>query len=183
METFSSLLAICVGNSQVPDEFPAHRPMTRSFHVFFPLRLNKRLSKQSWGWWFETLSQPLWRHCKVTKKTSQVTQSKHLCCAITNTAQWQRVDQIKQLKLALPLGVYMSNDANLYSYICMPGHDGSFYQNRDNSLVGCSENGWITSLYHRPTPTPTQPTQPSRHPPTPHFPAPHIPKPHRISII
>ena len=23
----------------------------------------KRLSKQSWGWWFETPSCPLWRHC------------------------------------------------------------------------------------------------------------------------
>ena len=40
------------------------RPMTRSFHVFFDLRLNKPLSKLSWGWWFETLSGPLWRHIK-----------------------------------------------------------------------------------------------------------------------
>ena len=30
---------------------------------FFDLRLNKRLSKQSLGWWFETPSRPLWRHC------------------------------------------------------------------------------------------------------------------------
>ena len=52
METFSALLAIC-----------AQRPETRSFDVFFDLRLNKRLSKQSWGWWFGTLSCPLWRHC------------------------------------------------------------------------------------------------------------------------
>ena len=44
-------------------EFPAQRPVTRSFDVFFDLRLNKRLSKQSWGWWFGTLSRPLWRHC------------------------------------------------------------------------------------------------------------------------
>ena len=58
METFSALL----GNSPVPDEFPAQRPVTRSFDVFFDLRLNKRLSKQSWGWWFETLSSQLWRH-------------------------------------------------------------------------------------------------------------------------
>ena len=50
------------GNSPVPGEFPAQRPVTRSFDVFFDLRLNKRLSKQSWGWWFETLSCPLWRH-------------------------------------------------------------------------------------------------------------------------
>ena len=60
---FSALLAICAGNSPVPGEFPAQRPVTRSFDVFFDLRLNKRLSKQSWGWWFETLSRPLWRHC------------------------------------------------------------------------------------------------------------------------
>ena len=45
-----------------PGEFPAQRPVTRSFDVFFHLRLNKRLSKQSWGWWFETPSRPLWRH-------------------------------------------------------------------------------------------------------------------------
>ena len=31
--------------------------------VFFDLRLNERLSKPSWGWWFDTLSRPLWRHC------------------------------------------------------------------------------------------------------------------------
>ena len=53
METFSVLLAICAGNSPVPGEFPTQRPVTRSFHVFFDLRLNKLLSKQSWGWWFE----------------------------------------------------------------------------------------------------------------------------------
>ena len=62
IETFSALLAICAGNSPVPGEFPAQRPVTRSFDVFFDLCLNKRLSKQSWGWWFETLSCPLWRH-------------------------------------------------------------------------------------------------------------------------
>ena len=63
METFSALLAICVGNSPVPGEFPAQRPVTRSSDVFLDLRLNKRLSKQSWGWWFDTLSRPLGRHC------------------------------------------------------------------------------------------------------------------------
>ena len=42
---------------------PAQRPVKRSFDVFFDLHLNKRLSKQSWGWWCETLSHPLWRHC------------------------------------------------------------------------------------------------------------------------
>ena len=48
-----------------PGEFPAQRPVTRSFDVFFDLRPNKRLSKQPWGWWFETPSWALWRQCNV----------------------------------------------------------------------------------------------------------------------
>ena len=44
------LLAILAGKSPVTGEFPAQRPVTRSFDVFFDLRLNKRLSKQLWGW-------------------------------------------------------------------------------------------------------------------------------------
>ena len=62
METFSALLAICMGNSPVTGEFPAQRPVTRSFDAFFDLCLNKRLSKQSWGWRVETPSRSLWRH-------------------------------------------------------------------------------------------------------------------------
>ena len=58
----SALLAICAGNSPVTGEFPTQGPVTRSFDVYFDLCLNKRLSKQSWGWWFETPSRPLWRH-------------------------------------------------------------------------------------------------------------------------
>ena len=56
METFSELLAFCAGNSPVTDEFPTQRPVTGSFGVFFDSCLNKRLSKQLRGWWFETLS-------------------------------------------------------------------------------------------------------------------------------
>ena len=62
MEIFSALLALCAGNSPVSGEFPAQRPVTRSFDVFFDLRLNTRLSKPSWGWWFETPTRPSWRH-------------------------------------------------------------------------------------------------------------------------
>ena len=66
METSSALLAICTGNSPVPGEFHTQRPVTRSFDAFFDPRLNKPLSKQSWGWWFETLSRPLWHHSNDT---------------------------------------------------------------------------------------------------------------------
>ena len=47
--------------SPVAGEFPSQRSVIRSFDVFFDLYLNKWLSKQSWGWWFETPSCPLWR--------------------------------------------------------------------------------------------------------------------------
>ena len=51
-----------------PGEFPAQRPGTRNFDVFFDLHPNKRFSKQSWGLWFETPSRPLWRHRDVHKR-------------------------------------------------------------------------------------------------------------------
>ena len=73
METFSALLALCAGKSSVTSEFPTQRPVTRSFDVFFDLRLNKRLSKQSWSWWFETPSRSLWRHCNVRKSMLSIT--------------------------------------------------------------------------------------------------------------
>ena len=63
-------------------QFPRYWPFVRGIHrspvnslhkgqwrgalMFFYLRLNKPLSKQWWGWWFETLSRPLWRRCNVT---------------------------------------------------------------------------------------------------------------------
>ena len=59
----SALLAIFAGNSAVTGEFLAQRPVTRSFDELIDLRLNKRLSEQSWDWWFETPSRPLWRQC------------------------------------------------------------------------------------------------------------------------
>ena len=82
------------GNSPVPGEFPAQWPVTRSFDVFFDLRLNTQLSKQSWGTWFETLSHPLWRHCNdrvtIIKQTTATTldemfylslaESNSVCC-------------------------------------------------------------------------------------------------------
>ena len=54
----------CYGEFTGPRWIPrTPRPVTRSFDVFFDLRLNKRLSKQSWGWWFEAPSRSLWRNC------------------------------------------------------------------------------------------------------------------------
>ena len=68
METISALPATYAGHRPlvpVTGEFPAQRPVTRNFEVFFDLRLNERLTKLSWGWWFETPSRPLRRHSNV----------------------------------------------------------------------------------------------------------------------
>ena len=79
METFSSLLAICAGNIPFSGEFPTQRPVTRSFNVFFDLRPNKRLSKQWWGWWFETLPRSLWRHCNAMSWRHDVFEVENSC--------------------------------------------------------------------------------------------------------
>ena len=71
MKTFPTLLVLCAGNSPMTGEFPAQRPVMRSFDVFFDLHLNKRLCKQSWGWWFETPSSSLWRHCNDVQNWHQ----------------------------------------------------------------------------------------------------------------
>ena len=78
METFSALLAICAGSSPVTYEFLAQRPVSQSFDVFFDLRPNKRLSKQSSGCWFETPSCPLWRHCNVMLRCCHINYGVHI---------------------------------------------------------------------------------------------------------
>ena len=65
MDIFSPLLALCEGIPPVTGGFPSQRPVPRDFDVFFDLRLNKRLSKQSRRWWFETPSRSLWRDCNI----------------------------------------------------------------------------------------------------------------------
>ena len=70
IESFSALLALFALNSTVTGEFPAQRPVTRSFDVFFDLRPNTRLSKQWGGWWFETPPRLLWRHCNGSQNCS-----------------------------------------------------------------------------------------------------------------
>ena len=61
----SALLAFCAGNSPLTGESPpppSQTPVTRSFEVFFDLRLNKRLCKHWRRRWFKTSLCSLWRH-------------------------------------------------------------------------------------------------------------------------
>ena len=55
METFSALLTLRTGNTPVIGDFPAQRPVTRSFGVFFDLHLNN-------GWANNGEAGDLWRH-------------------------------------------------------------------------------------------------------------------------
>ena len=63
METFSAVLALCARNSPVTGGFSSQRPVRRGFDISLDLRLNKRLSKQSWGWWLKTTSHSLSSSC------------------------------------------------------------------------------------------------------------------------
>ena len=51
------------GNSPATGDFPSQRPVTRSLHIFFDLRVNNRLCRQSRRRRFEMQSGSLWRHC------------------------------------------------------------------------------------------------------------------------
>ena len=67
METFSALLAFVRGIHRWIHRWPVNSPHKGQWRgaLMFSLicALNKRLSKQSGGWWFETPSRSLWRHC------------------------------------------------------------------------------------------------------------------------
>ena len=49
----SALGSLYEGNPPMTGGFPSQRPVTRSFDIFFNLRTNKQLSKQSRRRWFE----------------------------------------------------------------------------------------------------------------------------------
>ena len=83
---------LCAGNSPVPVNSPHKGQWRGAFDVFFDLRLNKRLSKQTWGWWFETLSSSLWRQC--FEKIYHVKWIALHCYTAPSTRRIRRYDRI-----------------------------------------------------------------------------------------
>ena len=75
--TFATIIACCPDKANYVacwhddvikwKHFPRYWPFVWGNHrspvVWCFLRLNTRLIKQSWGWWYETPSRPLWRYC------------------------------------------------------------------------------------------------------------------------
>ena len=133
-------------NSPVSGEFPAQRPVTRSFDVFLDVRIIKRLSKHSWGWWFETLSHPLWRHRNGTLLTfwGWVT---HLCVSefsiigsdnglattgrqaiiLTNTGillMWILETNFSEILIEIHISLFNKTHLKISSAKCWPFHLG-----------------------------------------------------------
>ena len=134
METFSALLAICAGNSPVPGEFPTQRPVAQSFDVFFDLRLNKRLSKQWRGWWFETQSCPLWRHRNADrdKLYRQYVHSSHGWCS---SLAVREITKSSNTFSATNIGSNMIWFFQLHDTIKMTSNDAGINYNHSNIAI------------------------------------------------
>ena len=127
-----------------PSEFHTQRPVTRSFDVFFDLRLNKRLSKQSWGWWFETLLLPLWRHrngvglCRVAMTWTHIFYiTGPLCGKSHRGCRWVPVTNGQPSRASLLSLLYIRTNGR--------GAGGSECLNDHASAVYCGTFGvWVT---------------------------------------
>ena len=77
---------------------PVNSPHKGQWHraLIFSLicALNKRLSKHSWGWWFETPSCSLWRHCNVLNGTAVNYMLVHLC---KPSSEWEFIRKYGKL--------------------------------------------------------------------------------------
>ena len=97
-------------------EFTGHRwiPRTKASDVdlwcFIDLRLNIRLSKQSWGWWFETSSWPLWHHCNGCGVEVWMPQEKYVnVSADALAACVDRSSTAKELKIGIHVFLTSTN--------------------------------------------------------------------------
>ena len=79
MEAFSVLLALCVRNPPITGGFPSESPMTRSFDVFFGVRLNKRLNKQLIHLWFQKVATVYAKRCYKGGHLTPILEFRKLC--------------------------------------------------------------------------------------------------------
>ena len=130
----------CEGNSPVTGEFPAQRPVTWSFDVSFDLCLNKRLSKQSWRWWFETPSGPLRHHCN--KEIAHWSRDK-LAANLQTTGVFFTIIGPNSMKSLQKYNVF-KNIWYLVFVLWWPWRDiSTYFFNTLNILYGLWTNMWL----------------------------------------
>ena len=111
------------GNTSVTGEVPAQRPVTWSFDVFFYLRMNKRLGKQSWGWWFETPSRPLWRHCNIFLHdffSFKLKQERNTFVFVRWTCSCEVSDYFHCISYLIGINWYVPDNKLISKYITIP---------------------------------------------------------------
>ena len=118
-----------MGNSLATGEFPSQRPVTQSFDIFFDLRLNKLLSKQSRRRWFEMPLHSLWHHCNVHQ--------------ISNS---QKVTSYHSLTDKLINTLYLTWEAKIWSVYCelRPRQNGRRFADNVFKCIILNENVWIS---------------------------------------
>ena len=161
METFSALPAFCEG---ISGGFPSQKPMTRNFDVFFDLRLNKRLSKQSRRWWFETPSRSLLSHCNVDPN-GDLSPTEHMFLVWFRTIlchrTWSALVQVMPSCLMAPIAITWSNidlpstwssgfhSKKMFTWIRLKFVKGSHYisgaqcTNLGSGFVACLQMPWF----------------------------------------
>ena len=137
----SALLAICVGNSTVPGKFPAQRPVTRSFDIFFHLRLNKQLNKQSRDWWFQAPSHQLWRHSNVYYSSCNWRMSQDLL--LTQIGNWLTL-------VTSPSHVYLPFKIQSFYHFLPLYHDNGIFQSAHwHSFLFCAHHCNVIIYWYR----------------------------------
>ena len=157
METFSALLVLCEGNPPVTGGFPSQSPVTQNFDVFFDLRLNKLLSKQSRRWWFETLSRSLWHHYNDETQQNTTQQSETGCTLLRMICNlrhglmklidinWYILNPVSHVHIQ-PIGPMLMERLNMYLYMLC-----SYHTNKDQQLWHLGGLSTI-SLHHESIP-------------------------------
>ena len=113
---FRRYWAFVRGIHRSPMNSPHRRPVTRSFGVFFDLRLNKQLSKQSRCWWFEMPSRPLWRHCKDGMHANwtgvSLISENNINPSLTNVSPLRNPQQT----------LFLMKPTNVFAFVTIPPH-------------------------------------------------------------
>ena len=116
IEPFPALLSMC-------GEFAGHRwiPLTKPSDAELWICVwceYKRLSKQSWGWWFETPSRSLWRHCDDTQSHGVETLWERMIRCLTYKKSLHTFHTRRWKYSKYDLGVFVMELSHTFAWHC-----------------------------------------------------------------